>query len=173
LTGRPRAGKTTAINRMCSHYSAKGMSIQGIITKEIRENDERIGFKITDIATGKQGWLARKDSSAGPRIGSYHVVSEDLESVGVLGLERVIQAPADLIVVDEIGPMEMTSSSFRSAISRILTGERPTVATVKLGSRYPEVEQIRPHSIKLEITEDNREEIYLKLIGYIDEWIKE
>jgi nucleoside-triphosphatase len=173
LTGQPGVGKPTAINRLCSHYSAEGVSIQGIITKEIRENGQRIGFKITDIATGKEGWLARKDSSAGPRIGSYHVVSEDLENIGVLGLERVLQAPADLIIVDEIGPMEMTSSSFRNAISKILRVERPTVVTVKLGTSYPEVEQIRSDSIQLEITEDNREEIYRKLIGHIDRWIKE
>jgi nucleoside-triphosphatase len=172
LTGAPGVGKTTTVNRVCSHYSAKGMNIQGITTREIRENGQRIGFKVTDLATGKEGWLARKDSLVGPRIGSYHVVSEDLESTGVRGIERGIEGPADLVVVDEIGPMEMTSSLFRNAISRLLKAERATVVTVKLGSSYPEVEQIRAQSIQLEITKNNREEIYRKITEYIDEWIK-
>jgi nucleoside-triphosphatase len=173
LTGAPGVGKTTIVNRLCSHYSAKGMNIQGITTREIRENGQRIGFKITDLATGKEGWLAKKDSSTGPRIGSYHVVSDDLENIGVRTLERAFKGPADLIVVDEMGPMEMTSSSFRNAISKVLKAERPTLVTVKLGSRYPEVEQIRAQSIQLEITKDNREEIHRKITEYIDEWIQD
>jgi nucleoside-triphosphatase len=173
LTGAPGVGKTTTVTRVCSFYSAKGMSIQGITTHEIRENGQRIGFKVTDIATGKEGWLARKDSSTGPRIGSYYVVSEDLENIGVRGLERAVEGPAHLVIVDEIGPMEMTSSSFRNVISRVLKAERPTVVTVRLGSQYTEVERIRPQSIQMEITKDNREEIYRKLIGQIDEWTKQ
>lgn len=146
------------------------MSIHGITTREVRENGQRIGFKITDLATSKEGWLARKDSHVGPQIGSYHVVSEDLEGIGAQGLERAIEEPADLIIVDEIGPMEMTSPRFRNVVSKLLRGEKPTVATVKLGSHYPEVEQFRAQSIQLEITKDNREEIYRKLIGQVDEW---
>jgi nucleoside-triphosphatase len=173
LTGTPGVGKTTTVNRLCSYYSAKGMSIQGISTREVREDGQRIGFKITDLATGREGWLARKDTLVGPRIGLYRVVTEDLENIGVRALERAIEGPAELVVVDEIGPMEMTSSSFRNGIFKVLTEERPTVVTVKLGSRYPEVEQIRPRSIQLEITKDNREEIYQKLIGQVDEWTRQ
>ncbi len=172
LTGQPGVGKITTVNRLCSHCSTKGMRVQGISTREIREKGERVGFKIRDIATGKEGWLARKDYSAGPRIGSYHVVSKDLESIGVIGLEHAIQGPADVIAVDEIGPMEMTSQSFRNVISKILKGEKPTIATMKLGSRYPEVEQIRQEAIQIEITKENREKIYRILSDYVDEWMK-
>jgi nucleoside-triphosphatase len=172
LTGAPGVGKTTTVTQLCSHYSAKGMRIHGITTREMLDKGQRIGFKITDLATGKEGWLARKSSTVGPRIGSYHVVSEDLENIGVRALERAIEGPADLIVVDEIGPMEMTSSAFRDAISNILQEETPTIVTVKLGSRYSEVEHVRPESIQLEITKDNREDTFRKVTGYIDEWVK-
>ena len=172
MTGTPGVGKTTTLNRVCSQYSTKGIRIHGITTREIRENGQRTGFKITDLATNKEGWLARKDASVGPQIGSYHVISEDLESIGVRGLESAIERPADLIVIDEIGPMEMTSSRFRNAVYKVLRGETPTVASVKLGSHYPEVEQIRPLTIQLEITTENREKIYRELIRQIGEWTK-
>jgi len=173
LTGQPGVGKTTVVTRLYSYYSARGLRIQGISTREIRENGVRLGFKIRDVGTGREGWLARKDYSAGPRVGPYHVISEDLENIGVVGLQQAIQGPADMIVVDEIGPMEMTSPAFRNVISAILSGERPTVATVKLGSRYPEVERIRVRSTQLEITKENREEIFHKVTEYVDAWLKE
>jgi nucleoside-triphosphatase len=173
VTGTPGVGKTTTVNRLYTHYSAKGMRIHGITTREVREDGQRIGFKITDLATSKEGWLARKDASMGPQIGSYHVISEDLENIGVRGLERAIEGPADLIVVDEIGPMEMTSLRFRNVVSKVLRGESPTVASVKLGSHYPEVEHIRPQSIQLEVTSENREKIYRELIEQVDLWIRQ
>ncbi len=172
LTGLPGVGKTTIVNRLCTHYSTRGRTVEGITTREFRENGLRVGFRITDLSTGEEGCLARKDSGAGPRIGSYHVVSEDLERIGVGALERACKGTADIIVVvDEIGPMEMTSTSFRNAVSKIFDGQHATVATVKFGSRYPEVEKIRERSTLLEITKDNREGIYRRLIEQVDDWI--
>ncbi len=142
LTGAPGVGKTTIVNRLCAYCSARGLAVHGITTREIRENGQRVGFKITDVATGDEGWLARRDYSDGPRIGSYRVVTSDLERIGVTALNLAIEGHADIVVVDEIGPMEMTSLSFRNAVSRVFDAEKPTVATVKLGSHYPEVEKI-------------------------------
>lgn len=161
------------VNRLYEHYSAKGVKIAGITTKEERENGQRVGFKIKELATGKEGWLAKKNSLQGPRVGSYRVFSKDLETLGVGALARALEEPCDMIIVDEIGPMEMTSNSFRETISKILNGEKPTVATVKFGSRYSEVEKIRSRSILLEITTENREEIYQRLVEQMDEWIRQ
>ena len=127
---------------------------------------------ITDLSSGREGWLARKDLGTGPRVGSYVVVSEDIEKIGVAALKRSMNGTADLVIIDEIGPMEMTSSSFRNGISGVLNGDRVVVATVKFGSRYPEVEKTRQTSLYWEITKENRESIYRKIIRQVDEWIR-
>ena len=173
LTGRPGVGKTTVVNRVHEHYSENGFKIEGLTTREIREGGVRTGFMITDLASGREGWLAKKDLTAGPRVGSYVVVSDDLEKIGVAALERSMSGAADLVIVDEIGPMEMTSISFRNSISRVLNGYRAVVATVKFGSRYPEVEEIRQKSAQWEITKENREAIYRRIIRQVDDWIGE
>jgi nucleoside-triphosphatase len=100
-------------------------------------------------------------------------VSDDLEKIGVSALQRSMSGAADLVIVDEIGPMEMTSSSFRNNISRILNGRKTVVATVKFGSRYPEVEETWRRSLHWEITKENRESIYRRVIRQIDDWIGE
>ena len=84
-----------------------------------------------------------------------------------------MKGPADLVIVDEIGPMEMTCPSFRNNISRILNGDRAVIATVKFGSRYPEVEKAWQKSVHWEITKENRESIYRRLIRQVDDWIGE
>ena len=171
LTGRPGVGKTTMVNRVCEHYSKNGFKIEGLTTREIREGGARTGFMITDLSSGQEGWLARKDVGTGPRVGSYIVVSDELEKIGVSALERSMNGAADLVVVDEIGPMEMTSTSFRNSISRILNGRKTVVATVKFGSRYPEVENAWRGSLKWEITKENRESIYRRVLRQVDDWI--
>lgn len=173
LTGHPGVGKTTIVNRVYEHYSKNGFKIEGLTTREVREGGRRTGFMITDLSSGKEGWLARKESGTGPRVGSYVVVSDDLEKIGVAALERSMNGAADLVIVDEIGPMEMTSVSFRNNISKLLNGYRAVVATVKFGSRYPEVENIRQKSLHWEITKENRESIYRRLIRQVNEWIGE
>src|SRR6266516_206863 len=170
LTGRPRVGKTTIVNRIHEHYSASGWKVEGMTSREVREGNARTGFMITDLSSGQEGWLAKKDLTAGPRVGSYDVVSEDLEKIGAAALERSMNGPADLIIVDEIGPMEMTSASFRNSISRVLNGHRTVVDTVKYGSRYPEVEKTWQKSLHWEITKENRESIYRKIISQVDDW---
>jgi nucleoside-triphosphatase len=173
LTGRPGVGKTTIVNRVYEHYSAGGFKIEGMTTREVREAGARTGFMITDLSSGQEGWLAKKDLTAGPRVGSYVVVSDDLEKIGVAALERSMNGAADLVIIDEIGPMEMTSASFRNNIFKVLNGNRTVLATVKFGSRYPEVEKTLQKSVHWEVTKENRESIYRMIIRQIDDWIRE
>ena len=173
LTGRPGVGKTTLVNRVYEHYSKNGFKVEGLTTREVREGGARTGFMITDLASGQEGWLAKKDLGTGPRVGSYVVVSDDLEKIGVAALERSMNGAADLVIVDEIGPMEMTSNSFRNNISRVLNGRKTVVATVKFGSRYPEVENIWRESLHWKITRENRETIYRRIRRQVDDWIRE
>jgi nucleoside-triphosphatase len=173
LTGRPGVGKTTMVNRVFEHYSKSGFRIEGLTTREVRDGGARTGFMITDLSSGQEGWLAKKDVGTGPKVGSYIVVSDDLEKIGVNALERSMNGSADLVIVDEIGPMEMTSVSFRESISRVLNGRKTVVATVKFGSRYPEVEGTRRKSLHWEITKENRESIYRRIIRQLDDWVGE
>ena len=171
LTGRPGVGKTTMVTRVCEHYSKNGFKIEGLTTREIREGGSRTGFMITDLSSGQEGWLAKKDQGTGPRVGSYSVASDELEKIGVSALERSMSGAADLVIVDEIGPMEMTSTSFRKNISMVLNGRKAVVATVKFGSRYPEVENAWRRSLHWEITKENRESIYHRVLRQVDDWI--
>jgi nucleoside-triphosphatase len=172
VTGAPGVGKTTLMRRIHDHYKNKRLRVDGMVTREVRKGDERIGFKITDLSSGAEGWLARAGDSVGPRIGKYSVDSEDLEEIGIGALKGVADGSADLVLVDEIGPMEMTSSAFRVALAKLLSAGRNVIATVKYGSHYPEIERSPgfAEAVSLEISRDNREEVIQKIFSIVDAW---
>lgn len=172
LTGSPGVGKTTMVMRIAESLVARGLKVGGVTTREVRESGVRTGFRIKDLSTKKEGWLARKDSGEGSRIGSYRVANEDLDGIGVEALRNAANGRTDLAIVDEIGPMEMTSTLFRSSLVEVFHGAQPTLATVKLGSKYEEVEEIREKCLQLELTKENREQIHATLIDQINDWVR-
>ncbi|MGB3904128.1 MAG: nucleoside-triphosphatase, partial [Anaerolineae bacterium] len=108
LTGRPGVGKTTVIKKALDRLEGRA---GGFYTAEIRESGRRQGFKIVTL-DGQEGILSHVDIRGQPRVSRYGVNLGDLEEVGVAALRRAI-AEADLIVVDEIGKMELFSEAFR------------------------------------------------------------
>ena len=104
ITGRPGSGKTTLFNALIGEARSRGLSIAGFSCPEVRVAGRRTGFKIRDLATGSEAWLARVDGCLdGPRVGRYHVCVEEALSVGLKALDR----HADLLGIDELGPMEL------------------------------------------------------------------
>ena len=160
------------MQRIHDHYKSKGLRVDGMLTQEVRKGDERIGFKITDLSSGAEGWLARMGESVGPRIGKYSVDSEELEEIGVSALKGAVERSSDLVLVDEIGPMEMTSSAFRGTLAKLLSAGRSVIATVKYGSHYPEIERSPgfAEAVSLEISRDNREEMTRRILSIVDAW---
>ena len=54
-----------------------------MVSREVREGENRVGFEIADLSTGGKGWLAQVSAESGPPIGRYRVNLEDLEEIRV------------------------------------------------------------------------------------------
>ncbi len=156
ITGPPRIGKTTICRRV---IDSLGYKVGGMSTSEIRD-DDRIGFRITDLMTGVTGTLAHINGT-GPMIGKYHVNLADLDDIGAKAIERSIDA--ELIVIDEIGPMELKSERFVHAVEMTLSSDRPMLVTLHRRSRHPLAERIRSGFKVMEITRENRDRIVYEI----------
>lgn len=115
ITGKPRSGKTTLVKKILS--SLPSISYGGFFTEEIKENGQRIGFKLV-TTFGEQGILAHQNYKSPHRISKYGVNLTDLENVGINSLYRAFHEK-DLIVIDEIGKMELLSNKFKKTIQEI------------------------------------------------------
>lgn len=108
VTGSPGVGKTTVLLRVIEALKSKGYGVGGILSREVRSDGSRIGFEVQDLNSGRKGWLASINQQQGPQVGRYRVNLEDLNGVGVKAIGEANQS-SDVVVVDEIGPMELFS----------------------------------------------------------------
>ena len=129
ITGRPGIGKTTAVVRVVELLRREGIEVGGFISEEIRVRGTRVGFRVVDLKTGRQGYLARVGRGRGPRVGKYVVDLEEFERIGVRAVESAI-SEAEVVVVDEIGPMELYSRRFREVVERALDSDKVVLATI-------------------------------------------
>ena len=137
-----------------------GFKIGGIQTAEIRKKGKRNGFSIRDLATGKTGVLSSVRGS-GPRVGKYHVNLEDLEKIGANALRSALEC--DLIVIDEIGPMELKSEAFVSAVKIVLESDKPVLAVLHRSSSHQLAQRMRKEFEVLIVNEENRDELPEKI----------
>ncbi len=158
LTGRPGVGKTSVLLRAVEILKANGFRIGGMISQESRDRGTRMGFEIVDLETGRQGWLAHVNQRTGPRVSKYRVNLSDLNTIGAGSILRAVEK-ADIIVIDEIGPMELFSDAFREAVAEALSSGKPVLGTVHHRARDPLVAAIRKRKDAeiIEVTPENRE----------------
>jgi len=125
VTGPPGSGKTTLLQEIVTPLGARA---GGFYTTELREGSRRVGFEIVTLE-GERGLLAHVRFASPYRVGRYGVDLESLERIGVSALRRAMQAE-QLVVVDEIGKMELGSAAFRDAILQALNSGAPLLGTV-------------------------------------------
>ncbi len=159
LTGRPGCGKTTLIKRVVNEVARPA---GGFYTEEIRERGARVGFKIVTLA-GEETVLSHVGFKTANRIGKYGLDLSGFETIGVAALRRAVAA-RHLIVIDEIGPMEIRSSIFRDAVNEALDREVAVLATIFARSLpFTDAIKTRPDVTLIEVRPDNRERLVSEL----------
>jgi len=158
LTGRPGIGKTTVLLKIVKIIEEEGLKVGGIISREVRKGGSRIGFKLIDLNSGREGWLAHVKQPEGPRVGKYRVCMEDLESIGVEAILNAVEE-ADIIVIDEVGPMEMFSERFKKAVAKALNSEKIVLGTVhyRIKDSFAAKVKAKGEVKVIEVTIGNRE----------------
>ena len=91
LTGYPGVGKTTVLIKTVDPLKAEGYSVGGMISREAREGNIRVGFEIIDLTNSKHGWLAQVNQKTGPQVGKYHVNLEDLDNIGAQAIVEALE----------------------------------------------------------------------------------
>lgn len=169
LTGHPGCGKTTILRRLISQLD---YPLGGFFTKEIREDGIRKGFEIITL-DGEHATFAHVEFPRKHRIGKYGVDINVLDSIG-LGAIRTAISERKILIIDEIGPMEIISENFRQIILQAM--ERDVVILGTITKRnHPFINQIksRPNVIIYEVTYRNREQLVTELIHQIESIINQ
>lgn len=166
LTGPPGIGKTTVIHTVLSGTKIKA---GGFYTHEMREGGRRVGFVLKTL-DGDEGVLAHVDYQGRHRVGRYGVDIALFEAMALPALERALRAK-ELVVIDEIGRMELFSRRFQEMVLRVLDQDERHLLGVIHQGRGPFVESIRRRADVevISVSHANRDGLPARLIARLQE----
>lgn len=99
-------------------------------------------------------------------MGKYRVNLRHLEEIGVSSIEVGLEEPG-LVIIDEIGKMELLSQRFRDAVQRAFDSSRRVVATIRMEERgFTGDLMKRKDTEVLVLTEDNRDTVFEYLVEF-------
>ncbi|MEM3042488.1 MAG: NTPase [Thermoplasmata archaeon] len=165
ITGLPGAGKTQALIKVIEILEGEGEVVGGMITKPIMEKNRRTGFTVMNWLTKEEAVLAHINIQSKVMVGKYGVDLDALERIGVKAIDDAAEK-ADVIIVDEVGKMEVESDKFVAAVKNALETSKPFILTLHKKSRNPLLQDIRRRDdIRiLEVTPINRNLLPYKII---------
>ncbi|RLG70922.1 MAG: NTPase [Candidatus Iainarchaeum archaeon] len=122
ISGKPGCGKSKLISEIIGCLKGK-VKIAGIISPEIREKGCRTGFKIIEIPSMAEEILASAKIKNAPKVSKY--------GVNIKGIDKIIEVfkkdleNAELIIIDELGKMELLSKKFSECVRDVLNSKKP------------------------------------------------
>jgi nucleoside-triphosphatase len=166
LTGSPGCGKTTVLERVVEHLG--DYRLAGFLTLELQERGQRVGFEAIGLG-GRRAILAHVRFQSLVSVGRYAVEPHRLVPLINQEMVRPLET-VDAYFIDEIGKMECHCPQFIEAVSRLLLGPVPLVATIALrGVGFIAEVKNRPDVQIVEVTNGNRQ----TLPEQIAAWVKQ
>jgi len=174
ITGAPGVGKTTVLLRTVEALKNMGFRVGGMISREVREGGTRVGFQILDFETERRGWLAHVKQQEGPQVSKYRVNLRDLDAVGANSIRNAVEK-AQIVVIDEIGPMELFSPAFKEAVVQAINSNKPVLGVIHHRARDPLIDSVRTRDDAqiIEVTYENRGHVHNLLINKVNQFLKE
>ena len=164
LTGRPGTGKTSLIKQAIAGMGSKA---GGFYTEEIRSEGVRQGFRLVTL-DGQSAILAHVNIHSPHRVSKYGVDIDNLDRVGVSALHKAAQQ-CNLVVVDEIGKMELFSANFREAILQIIDSGKRVLGTIMLNANpWADAIKLKPQVNLVVVTRVNHPQVLDELLHWLE-----
>lgn len=164
LTGPPRSGKSRLLRQLAERYPGNA---GGYLVQEILDSDRRrAGFELLVVWSGpgsglrtvSRSVLARLEPWTPHRVGRYW-----LEEATVMRAVQALDAAmheGGLVLVDEIGPLQIGVPAFRDALSRCFDQAGPLLGSIStVADPFLDSLRARPGLRLLEVNRQNSRHI--------------
>lgn len=165
IRGKPGSGKSTVAMIVKERLEKLGIKVGGIRTPEVRFKGERIGFEVENLLTGERTLFASVNYEGRPRVSKYGIRIDLFERVAIPALIEASE-DCDVIVVDEVGKMELFSHRFVEKIREIWLSDKASLGTAPI-SRIGFIEEICSLSEVIQIERGKASEVAGELVGKI------
>lgn len=170
LTGERGEGKTTTLVRVVEILRDESITISGIITHGTVKNGFRNSFTVVNVKTNVGVQLcSRETGTDGERCGAFLFSNEGLRH-GFQALSLESAEGAELIVIDEVGHLELRGEGWATCIDRLMAEANgiPMVWVVRRNSIDQVIARWRLlNPAILDIKEHNANEIANEMIKLI------
>jgi len=134
LCGHVGAGKSSTLERLVETLRAAGRRVAGILSPAVVRDGERVGYDLIDLSSGRRTELSRiapAPARGGPFVGRFAFDLDGL-AAGRTALSVDAASAADVVIVDEIGPWELSDQGWAGPLYRLaLDTETPMIWVVR------------------------------------------
>jgi nucleoside-triphosphatase THEP1 len=118
LAGRVHSGKTTFLRELLPELEALKLPVSGYLSPLVMTEGKTAGYNLFDVKNGSSIPFLRKEGEAGwQKVGPYFFLPRGLEVAvaAILG-----HRPGEILIVDEVGPLELSGRGVWPALSEVL-----------------------------------------------------
>jgi nucleoside-triphosphatase THEP1 len=147
VVGEPGSGKTSWCREYIDRRRESGSRVGGILSLATDHQGQRVGSNALDLLTDQEVPFSRLSShrsfKAGEKIGDY-AISRDGISFACGAIKRAVENRCDLVVIDEVGPLELSGKGIMPAVELALASSVEVLIVVRsslkatLERRFPD-----------------------------------
>ncbi|MFH1154574.1 MAG: nucleoside-triphosphatase [Pseudomonadota bacterium] len=119
ITGNIHSGKTTLAETLVTALTRSGIRAAGILARGLWKNNLREGFDLVNLTSGTVTPLARR--SEGTETGTPYLFFQAGIDEGFRALSMDLCRTAGIILIDEIGPLELRGLGWAPCLTPLLT----------------------------------------------------
>jgi nucleoside-triphosphatase THEP1 len=120
LSGAYQQGKTTQIQKIIEVLKENMISVGGIYSPRIMDNNQTIGYDIVDIVTNEREiFLRQNGDETFATIGRYRIFPQGLKK-GSDALKPSSNVSNKIVIIDEAGFLELENHGWASSITELL-----------------------------------------------------
>jgi len=146
LTGLSGVGKTTWCSQLIDMARERGLTVNGLLSPSVFKEGRKVGINIADLQSGETRQLASLRQGESGKIGTPRW---SFDPAVTTWANRALQeaGPSDLLMIDELGPLELLQDEGLTAGLRCLDAGKYKVACVVIRtSLLPNALQRWPHA---------------------------
>jgi len=139
-TGPKHSGKTTAAGVLVDKVKKQGFAVAGLLAPAIYSGGALLGFEVVDLKTNSTASLAEKNLDENGK-GAFGFDRAGL-NLGSDALSIDKAGCAELIVVDEFGPLELKGRMWRKNVDELLSSTDAVILLVVRDELIEKVESL-------------------------------
>jgi molybdopterin-guanine dinucleotide biosynthesis protein A len=149
VVGEPGSGKTSWCKEYIDQRRKSGSTVGGILSPPVEEHGKRVGSNALNLLTGQEVPFARLSAynslKGGEMVGDY-TINRDGILFACNAIRQAVESRCDLVVIDEVGPLELRGSGLLPAVELALPSAVDVLIVVRsslkqaLQEHFPEHE---------------------------------